>query len=142
MDNGKPFLFYQSFTWVKGDKDKPMHAESGFIRFPSQKGVDLVVSQCTGITEISSGDISIVSNDDKAEQKEDQNETRKKSFNITLSSNSLSRIPTASEPKVTQIERVYKYDCDKDILSYEISMANTKTPQLTKHLVASFKRQK
>lgn len=143
-DNGQPFLFYKSQTWIKGNKNKPMHSESGYIRFPSEKGIDLVVSQCTGITEISSGDISMIDNDDKnkSEQKENQNESKQKSFTITLSSNSIGRVSTAKDPKVTQVERIYKYNLTEDTLSYEISMANTKTPELTKHLFGSFKRQK
>eukprot|EP01083_Nonionella_stella_P225085 800586_1 len=123
IDTKKPFLTYNSQTWMKGDKNKLMHSETGFIRFPSAKGVDFVISQCTGIQEISSGEITFTDKKDNNESKQENEVDQKQSFQVKLSSINIGRVSTSKEPKVVQIQRLYKYDCSNDTLSYEIWMS-------------------
>ena len=137
IQDNRPFLTYSSTTWtMKKDADKQlMHSESGFIRFPSAKGVQMVISQCTGITEITSGDIIIENDQEKKDKDNNDDVAKKRSFSIELLSNNI-----GGAQKITQIKRIYKYDCSQDILSYEIQMSTKKISKLTKHLSATFKR--
>ena len=55
---GKPFLAYSQKTRsvpVGDAQPMPMHAESGFWRFPSPGRVEMLVTHPTGISEIDEG---------------------------------------------------------------------------------------
>lgn len=52
--NGRPFIFYVQKTWNLSD-GYPMHSESGYLRPVSANGVELVLAQPSGITEILAG---------------------------------------------------------------------------------------
>lgn len=52
--NGRPFIFYVQKTWNVSD-DYPMHSEAGYLRPVSENGVELVLAQPSGITEILAG---------------------------------------------------------------------------------------
>mmetsp|Transcript_21393 Transcript_21393/g.34248 ORF Transcript_21393/g.34248 Transcript_21393/m.34248 type:complete len:184 (-) Transcript_21393:61-612(-) len=137
VDTKRPFLNYSSSTW-RADNKQPLHVENGFIRFPAQHGVDFVISQCTGITEISSGEIAI---EKMEEQKDDgSSQAQKKKFTVTVVSKNIGRVSSAKEPHVTEIKRVYEYSYADDTLSYDIRMSTTTTKDLTQHLIGSFKR--
>jgi hypothetical protein len=56
---GKPFLSYTQSTWDPAT-GAPMHAETGYLRVagvPAGGGVEMVVAQPTGVTEVSVGTI-------------------------------------------------------------------------------------
>eukprot|EP01084_Bolivina_argentea_P022524 41861_1 len=137
IDKNQPFLTYLSQTWKKGENENLMHSENGYVRFPSDMQIDLIVSQCTGINEISSGNIQIVKNEIDDEK---ESQTKNASFVVTLSSETILRVDSASKPYVMETQRIYKYDGSKDILSYEISMSTTNEKEVTKHLLGTFSR--
>eukprot|EP01083_Nonionella_stella_P136475 415308_1 len=122
-DTNQSFLSFSSFTWKKGDKSELMHSQTGYIRFPSSKTVDFVISHAPGIQEISSGDIIIA---DKA--------PNEGNFKIILVSNHIALVPNTEPPHPIKLKRVYSYDSSKDMFKYEIWLATTKRKQLTKHL--------
>jgi len=53
---GKPFLTYSQRT--RSDDGAPLHAETGYIRMPSQGRIELVIAQPTGVTEIDEGTVT------------------------------------------------------------------------------------
>jgi hypothetical protein len=52
---GKPFIAYAQRTWTPDGR--PLHTESGYVRPVGTDGVELVLAQPTGITEIHSGSV-------------------------------------------------------------------------------------
>lgn len=58
---GKPFLAYSQRTrrlLPDGSPAEPLHAESGYWRFPAPGAVEIVLSHPTGITEIEQGAVT------------------------------------------------------------------------------------
>ena len=58
--NGKPFLTYQSRTWLldrDGNRVRPLAMESGFWRMLPDRQVEVCLSQPTGIVEIYVGEV-------------------------------------------------------------------------------------
>lgn len=119
-NHNKPFVSYTQRTWAAGsDRSKPMHEENGFLRFVGGEAVEALITQCTGVQEQLAGrwvrDESL------------------QTITITLDSTGVVRTPSAKEPHVTQVQRVYTFNLDGDSLSYTVSMATATTP-LTVHL--------
>lgn len=52
-DVGKPFLHYVQRT--RSPEDAPMHTETGYLRVTSGDGVELILAQPTGQTELAEG---------------------------------------------------------------------------------------
>ncbi len=116
---GKPFLAYTQRTRSIAT-NMPMHAESGYWRFPVPGLVEVVLSHPTGITEIEQGtittDLSGV-------------------IVIELVSKVISMTTTAKT--VTALERSIRID--GDVLDYQVSMAAVGLP-LQHHLAARLVR--
>jgi len=129
--SARPFVAYTQRTWMaNSNRSKPMHEESGFLRFVGGAApgaaVEAVISQASGVQEVEQGNWS---------QGVDG------SFTIALQCSSLSRTPSAKQPHVTAVARRFHVDASKGELSIEVDMATTNTPQLQNHLRATLKKQ-
>lgn len=119
---GKPFLAYTQRTRAvlpDGSIGMPLHAETGYWRFPSGGRVEFVVSHPTGITEIEEGTVRIDGD----------------ALAIDLASAAVSLSSTATS--VTAVERSFRLT--GDTIGYDVAMAAVGQP-LTHHLTANLDR--
>ena len=119
---GKPFLAYAQRTrrlLGDGSLGPPLHAESGYWRFPSPGRVELVVSHPTGITEVEEGTVEHVDGGSRFE----------------LATTSVAR--TASAKLVSAIER--SFSVTGDVIDYRVRMSAVGLP-LQHHLEATLER--
>lgn len=105
---GKPFLAYRSATRAADDQ-RPLHAESGWLRLVGDGWVELVVAQGSGVVEITEGLL------DGSE--------------LSLESTTVAGSTTAKS--VTATER--RYRVDGDVMTYDLAMAAVGQP-LVHHL--------
>ncbi len=123
---GKPFLAYTQRTRAAtpdedgGGGGPPLHAESGFWRFPGEGRVEVVLSHPTGITEIEEGTINV-----------DADGT----IVIDLASTAVTMSSTAKS--VSGVERTFRIH--GDALDYTVRMAAVDLP-LQHHLAATLRR--
>ena len=117
---GKPFLAYAQRTRAV-TTGLPMHAESGYWRFPVPGLVEVVLSHPTGINEIEQGTITV---------------TQSGVIEIELVSKVITRTTTAKA--VTELERTLTID--GDVLDYSVRMAAVGLP-LQHHLSARLVRE-
>jgi hypothetical protein len=121
---GKPFLSYSQRTrslGAPGEPARPMHAESGFWRFPSPGCVEVVLSHPTGVTEIDEGSIEIALDG-----------------TIVIELASVAIGLTSSAKPVAGLERTFRVD--GDVIEYEVRMAAVGLP-LQHHLAARLERE-
>lgn len=121
---GKPFLAYSQRTRSLGGPEtasEPMHAETGYWRFPAPGRVEVVVSHPTGVVEIEEGTI-VVRLDG--------------SLVIELATTTVAGTATAKE--VTALER--RFVVHGDTLDYTVAMAAVGVP-LHHHLSATLYRE-
>ena len=121
---GKPFLGYQQRTRSIGTPERPgqpMHAESGYWRFPGPGRVEVVLSHPTGIVEVEEGTVEIELDG---------------SIVIELSTAHIARSSTAKP--VTQLER--RFRVQGDVIEYTVRMAAVGHP-LQPHLAATLERE-
>lgn len=118
---GKPFLAYGQRTraLVDGSPGLPLHAESGYWRFPSIGRVEVVIVHPTGVTEIEEGTLV-----------HDGGATI-----IELATSAVGLTTTAKS--VTAIERSFRIEGDR--LDYTVRMAAVGLP-LQHHLAATLHR--
>jgi len=112
---GKPFLAYGQRTRHAAE-DRPLHAESGYLRPTPTEGAELIVAQPTGIAEVYEGtwDGTV----------------------LDLRATTIARTSTAK--RVEALRR--RFVLEGDLLSYDLWMAHGDTPE-THHLAASLRRQ-
>jgi len=119
---GKPFLAYAQRTrelLPDGSHGRPLHAETGYWRFPSPGRVEFVVSHPTGITEIEEGTLELDGAD----------------LTLQLATSTVALTSTAKS--VTAVER--RFDLRGDVLDYAVSMAAVGLP-MQHHLAATLER--
>lgn len=120
---GKPFLSYHQRTRSLGTDaapPMPMHAESGFWRFPAPGRVEVVLSHPTGVAEIEEGTIVL---------------DLQGAIVIELATTCVALTSTAKQ--VTALERTFRIAGDR--LDYSVRMAAVGLP-LRHHLAATLIR--
>lgn len=119
---GKPFLSYVQRTRSLGGgtPGTPMHAESGYWRFPAPGRVELALSHPTGVTEIEEGTVELGLDG---------------TIVMTLATTNIGL--TSSAKSVTGLERVIRITDDE--LVYDVSMAAVGIP-MQHHLSARLVR--
>jgi hypothetical protein len=115
---GKPFLVYGQRTKA-ADDERPLHAETGYLRVPSPGRVELVLAHPTGITEILEGTLSVSGSTIDME--------------LTATTIGLS----GSAKAVTALAR--SIHVDGDVLTYTLRMGAVGQP-LQHHLAATLHR--
>ncbi|BDX34903.1 UPF0678 fatty acid-binding protein-like protein [Mycobacterium antarcticum] len=115
---GKPFLSYGQKT--KADDDgRPLHAETGYLRVPSEGRVELVLAHPTGVTEIQEGSFTITDG----------------VLELELTATSIGL--TSSAKEVTALSRSFHIDGDE--LTYTLRLGAVGQP-LQHHLAATLHR--
>ncbi|XP_073437286.1 peroxynitrite isomerase THAP4 isoform X5 [Dendrobates tinctorius] len=115
---GQPML---NFTFCSSNPEtgKPMHRECGFIRVkPGTNHVAFICAQNFGVVEVEEGEV-------EGEQ-------------LTLTSQSVSRISFAKEPYVQQISRTFRLTAEGK-MEQTVSMA-TSTQVMAPHLRVTYKK--
>ncbi len=121
---GKPFLSYQQRTrslGPPGHPAQPMHAETGYWRFPAPGCVEIVLSHPTGVVEIEEGVIRLALDG---------------AITIELRTSSVGLSSTAKQ--VTALERTVRVI--GDVMEYEVRMAAVGIP-MRHHLAARLERE-
>lgn len=121
---GKPFLAYSQRTrslGAPGSPPQPMHAETGYWRFPSPGRVEVVLSHPTGVVEIEEGTVTVRLDG---------------SLVIDLATTTVALTSTAKE--VEALER--RFVIHGDTIDYAVAMAAVGTP-LRHHLEATLHRE-
>ena len=116
---GRPFLAYGQRT-ASVDDDRPLHAETGYVRAPGPGRIEFVLAHPTGITEIQEGTVTQVG---------DVLEIEVASTTIGLSS---------TAKTVTTLTRSIRVAGDE--LTYTVNMGAVGQP-LQHHLSATLHRQ-
>ncbi len=119
---GKPFLAYGQRTRAldaAGVEGLPLHAETGYWRFPTSGRVEVVLSHPSGIVEIEEGTVSL---DDDV---------------ITVELASTSVAITSTAKSVIGVERTFRFA--GDVLDYTLRMAAVGQP-MQHHLAATLHR--
>ena len=119
---GKPFLAYQQRT-TASDDGRPLHAESGYWRIPSDGLAEIVLAHPTGITEVLEGFAAPNSAGDTD------------TVIVDVRSSTIGR--TASAKDVPKTERTF--ELTGDTLRYTVRMAAVGQP-LQHHLSATLHR--
>lgn len=116
---GRPFLTYRQRTRSTAD-NRPLHAETGYLRCPRPDRVELVLAHPTGITEICEGPLTVT--DDGG-------------IRLELVSTAIGRTGTAKQ--VTELGRsIHQHG---DVIEYTLRMAAVGRP-LQHHLAATLHR--
>ncbi|MBH0775346.1 peroxynitrite isomerase [Nocardia bovistercoris] len=115
---GRPFLTYKQRTRA-ADGGRPMHAETGYLRCPRPRRLELILAHPTGITEICEGELTVT--DDE--------------LRMEFDSTDIGRSGTAK--LVTALSR--SFSLVGDTIDYTLRMAAVGEP-LTHHLAATLHR--
>jgi len=115
---GKPFLTYSQRT--RSEDGQPLHAETGYIRMPSPRIVELVIAHPTGVAEVDEGSVAVTS------------------AGLVLDVQSTTVTSTTSAKEVAALSRLIRVGADQ--LSYTLQMAAVGLP-MQHHLSATLHRQ-
>ncbi|MEM9747523.1 MAG: FABP family protein [Actinomycetota bacterium] len=130
---GKPFLAYQQRTHHSGPGEsdgRPLHAESGYWRVPSEGLGEIVLAHPTGIVEVLEGFAApnLTSHDADAGDS---------AATLIIDVRSTTVTGSASAKEVTATERTF--EVTGDVLRYTVRMAAVGQP-LQHHLSATLHR--
>jgi len=117
---GKPFLAYTQKT-RDATTDLPLHAESGYWRFPSDGVAEVVIAQPSGLLESLSGSVTVSAEGPRAE------------FELACPD----VVITATARDVERTVRRFRFE--GDTVTYDMAMAAVGQP-LTHHLAATLHR--
>ncbi|KAG2174076.1 hypothetical protein INT44_000190 [Umbelopsis vinacea] len=106
-------------SWTLDEVKKPLHVETGYVRVPSPKKVEMVISQPTGVVSVEEGTID--------------------GTVIQVETISLARTSSAKAPHVTKFARRFKVNVEDGTLHSTMGMA-TEATDLTQHLESTLKR--
>ena len=115
---GKPFLSYSQKTRA-ADDGRPLHAETGYLRVPSDGRVELILAHPTGVAEVEEGTVSV----------------HGATIEMELAATTIGR--SASAKEVTALGRSLRVDGDE--LTYTVFMGAVDQP-LQQHLTATLHR--
>ncbi|KAI8583341.1 hypothetical protein K450DRAFT_223156 [Umbelopsis ramanniana AG] len=115
----KGFLIYSQRSWTLDEVKKPLHVETGYVRVPNPKKVEMVISQPTGVVSVEEGTID--------------------GTVIQVETISLARTSSAKAPYVTQFVRRFQVNVEESTLHSTMGMA-TEATDLTQHLESTLKR--
>lgn len=115
---GKPFVSYSQKTSSPAD-GKPLHAETGYLRVPRPRELELVLAHSSGITEVAVGAYS----------------TTGTTLDVVLTASTIGLTPTAKE--VSTLRRWLRVHGDE--LTYTLQMGAVGQP-LQDHLTAVLHR--
>jgi hypothetical protein len=116
---GTPCLQIEAFS-TNPALQKPMHRESGFIRFSPDGKIAVMFAHNFGVTELLEGQV--------------QGES------LILESTGIQRMSFGNDIWVTQTKREYHLQGENQ-LKYNFFMATTKNPELNLHLTADYVKQ-
>jgi hypothetical protein len=116
--DGRPFLTYDQRTRSLDD-DRPLHAETGYLRPAGPGRAELVVAQPTGVVEVDDGDVQMSDG----------------VLRLVLRSRVVGLTTSATE--ITAVERTVLLD--GDVLHTTLAMAAVGQP-LTHHLASELRR--
>lgn len=122
---GKPFLAYSQKT-RNAATDEPLHAESGYWRFPAPGQAEVVIAQPTGLLESLSGTVTVSGGGASGDGA---------SADFELTCPSVLTTATAVEVRRT----VRRFWFSANAVSYDMAMAAVGQP-LTHHLAATLHR--
>lgn len=111
---GKPFLAYTQRTWALDDQ-RPLHAETGYLRRTADGALEWLLAHPTGIAEVELGTLD----------------------GTTLRLRTADVLATPTAKRVDELTRELTVDGDE--LRYELHMAAVGEP-LTFHLAATLRR--
>lgn len=120
---GKPFLSYVQRTRSLGRPHAPpmpMHAESGYWRFPAPGRIETVLSHPTGVVEVGEGHLELLLDG---------------TIVISLATTQVARTSTAKD--VVGLERTFRVAADT--IEYSVRMAAVGLP-MQHHLAATLTR--
>jgi len=117
---GKPFLAYSQKT-RDATTDLPLHAESGYWRFPDDGLAEVVIAQPSGLLESLAGSVRVTADGPKAE------------FELACPD----VVITATARDVERTVRRFRFE--GDTVTYDMAMAAVGQP-LTHHLAATLHR--
>lgn len=116
--NGKPFMAYSQRTKA-ADDNRPLHAETGYVRVPSPGRVEWMLAHPTGIVEVLEG------------TRNTDNDALTMELTSTVGC-------SASAKEVSALTRSFRLDGDE--LRYTVQMAAVGQP-LQHHLAATLRRE-
>ncbi|GAB5589342.1 THAP domain-containing protein 4 [Umbelopsis nana] len=115
----KGFLTYSQRSWTLDEVKKPLHVETGYVRVPNPKKVELVIAQPTGVVSVEEGTIN--------------------GTTLEVETASVAHTSSAKAPHVNKFRRRFEINSEQGTLHSVMGMA-TEVTEYTQHLESTLKR--